>query len=195
MNQPSGSCLSTWQDEVTHALQQVHVVTTSVNQSHASEPAGGSPEGSQNPLFDSYDRELGLPDPDIPMDTENERDDSYPHHNNQEFAQVDPDLDLAPDVDNQTRFRQGTSDSFVEAYEGCSEAFPGGKSFLENFRQDRHAAERRNNLYYPFASREEWEFASWLLRSRLSISAIDSLLGLDIVCTISIQLRELYFKF
>ncbi|KAI6128922.1 hypothetical protein EDD16DRAFT_1690159 [Pisolithus croceorrhizus] len=52
---------------------------------------------------------------------------------------------------------------FVEVYEGSSEVFPGG-----------------NNLYFPFASQQEWQFASWLLCSRLSLIAIDSLLVLDI---------------
>ncbi|KAI6020706.1 hypothetical protein BKA83DRAFT_4055877, partial [Pisolithus microcarpus] len=40
---------------------------------------------------------------------------------------------------------------------------------------------RQNNLYFPFASQEEWQFTSWLLCSRLSLTAIDSLLALDIV--------------
>lgn len=45
--------------------------------------------------------------------------------------------------------------------------------------------EQEENLYFPFASQEEWQFASWLLRSCLSMSAIDSLLSLDIVRQIS----------
>lgn len=71
--------------------------------------------------------------------------------------------------------------NFTEIYEGCSEAFPGGKTFMDSFREDQYAEERKVNPYFPFASQEEWQFASWLLRSRLSLTAIDSLLSLDIV--------------
>lgn len=58
MNQPSGSCQSTWHDETTHTLHQAHV--------------GGSPEGWQDHLSDSYDQDLGHPDRDITMNMENE---------------------------------------------------------------------------------------------------------------------------
>ena len=70
---------------------------------------------------------------------------------------------------------------FIEIYEGCSEAFLGGKSFMDAFQEDQYAKEQKQNLYFPFASHEEWQFASWLLRSRLSLAMIDSLLTLDIV--------------
>ncbi|KAI6101840.1 hypothetical protein F5141DRAFT_1065808 [Pisolithus sp. B1] len=70
---------------------------------------------------------------------------------------------------------------FVEVYEGSSEVFPGGKSFMDTFHKDQYSSERRNNLYFPFALQQEWQFASWLLCSRLSLIAIDSLLALDIL--------------
>lgn len=77
---------------------------------------------------------------------------------------------------------------FVETYEGCSEAFSGGRTFMDAFHDDQYADERQSNLYFPFASRKEWQLASWLLRSRLSLGAIDSLLALDIV-------RQFIFRF
>lgn len=89
----------------------------------------------------------------------------------------------------QMQMHQSSTETFVQAFEGCSEAFAGGKSFMDNFRQEEHAAERRANLYFPFASREEWQLASWILRSRLSLSAIDSLLSLDIV-SVFLRSRE-----
>ena len=70
---------------------------------------------------------------------------------------------------------------FVETYEGCSEAFPGGKTFMDAFHDDQYADERQQNLYFPFTSHKEWQFTSWLLRSGLTLTAIDSLLALDIV--------------
>ncbi|KAI5987812.1 hypothetical protein EDD15DRAFT_2173050 [Pisolithus albus] len=52
---------------------------------------------------------------------------------------------------------------------------------MDTFHEDQCSGERRSNLYFPFASQQEWQFASWLLRSRLSLTAIDSLLALDIL--------------
>ena len=73
------------------------------------------------------------------------------------------------------------SDKFTETYEGCGEVYPGGKTFMDIFHMDRYAEERTANTYFPFASREEWQFASWLLQSRLSLKAIDLFLSLDLV--------------
>ncbi|KAF8545834.1 hypothetical protein OG21DRAFT_1491871, partial [Imleria badia] len=44
--------------------------------------------------------------------------------------------------------------------------------------------------FLPWASKEEWAFASWLLHSRLSIAAIDSLLLLDIIKSASLSFRS-----
>ena len=52
---------------------------------------------------------------------------------------------------------------------------------MDVFWQDKYAQEQQENLYYPFASDEEWEFSSWCLHSGLSMAAIDSLLSLSIV--------------
>lgn len=80
---------------------------------------------------------------------------------------------------------QGFCERFVESYEGCSETFPGGKTFMDTFKEDQFAADRQHNPYYPFASGDEWEFASWLLRSGLSLAAIDSLMSLKLVSNVS----------
>ncbi|KAJ3925115.1 MAG: hypothetical protein NXY57DRAFT_856951, partial [Lentinula lateritia] len=53
-----------------------------------------------------------------------------------------------------------------------------GATFLDDFNDDRFAEERKTNLYYPFASRPEWETASFLLNSSLSMLEIDSYLQL-----------------
>jgi hypothetical protein len=66
-------------------------------------------------------------------------------------------------------------------FEGCGEIFPGGKSFMDDFWADQYADQRRENIYYPWASKQEWAFASWLLCSRLSMAAVDDLLSLKIV--------------
>ncbi|KAH7917077.1 hypothetical protein BV22DRAFT_990221, partial [Leucogyrophana mollusca] len=41
--------------------------------------------------------------------------------------------------------------------------------------------ERKANLHYPFATKEEWKFSSFLLRSGMSMACIDELLALDLV--------------
>jgi hypothetical protein len=74
-----------------------------------------------------------------------------------------------------------TKQTFTEMYQGCSQAFSGGSTFMESFWQDKYAPERRENLYFPLASGNEWQFASWCLCSGLSMAAVDSLLSLNIV--------------
>jgi hypothetical protein len=70
---------------------------------------------------------------------------------------------------------------FIEEYEGSAKEYGTSTTFMEEFDRDRYAGERGENLYYPFASRDEWEFAAFLLRSDLSMASIDSLLSLNLV--------------
>jgi hypothetical protein len=41
------------------------------------------------------------------------------------------------------------------------------------------AKERESNLFYPFAGKEDWQLAHYLLASGLSMVAIDRFLSLD----------------
>jgi hypothetical protein len=68
---------------------------------------------------------------------------------------------------------------FVEEYEGAAKECGRGVTFMEEFGRDQHAAKRVENLYYPFASKDEWELAAFLLRSDLSMASIDSFLSLE----------------
>jgi hypothetical protein len=70
---------------------------------------------------------------------------------------------------------------FVEEYEGAAKEYGTGTTFMDEFDRDQFAGERIKNLYYPFTSRDEWEFAAFLLRSDLSMASIDSLLSLNLV--------------
>lgn len=100
-------------------------------------------------------------------------------------AQVLEDNDM--DVDTFMEHNIGESDwgmddgPFIEEYEGSAKEYGTSTTFMEEFDRDRYAGERVENLYYPFASRDEWEFAAFLLRSDLSMASIDSLLSLDLV--------------
>ena len=75
------------------------------------------------------------------------------------------------------------SASSVENFPGAGCTFGRGKSFLEDFNSDPYAALRQMNLYYPFASKEEWELASFLLLSGLSMANITRFLSLKLVCS------------
>ena len=74
-----------------------------------------------------------------------------------------------------------TSPGNVEHFPGASQSYPGSKTFMDQFFSDKHSELRKENLFYPFASQEDWQVASWLLHSRLSMAAIDSFLSLDLV--------------
>ena len=76
---------------------------------------------------------------------------------------------------------QALQQRFTETYEGCGWTFPGGMTFMDLFWQDEHAEKRQENLYFPFASCDEWQFTSWCLHSRLSMATINSLLSLNVI--------------
>lgn len=84
-------------------------------------------------------------------------------------------IDNQPEVEGST----GSDGSITEVFEGASKTYGEGTTFMAKFDYDQFADERAVNLYYPFASREEWEFASFLLCSSLSMHAIDTFLSLD----------------
>ena len=52
---------------------------------------------------------------------------------------------------------------------------------MQRFNMDQYAELRRANLYYPFASKQDWEVGLWLLRSSLSMAAINSFFSLQLV--------------
>jgi hypothetical protein len=56
-----------------------------------------------------------------------------------------------------------------------------GETFMDQCNKDRFTEMRKGHLYYPFASRDEWELASFLLRSNLSMAAVDRFLKLQLV--------------
>jgi hypothetical protein len=87
---------------------------------------------------------------------------------NQEPMDVDPDLPITVE-----------DGPFIEEYEGAAKEYGAGETFMSEFDRDRHATERVENPYYPFASRDEWGVAAYLLRSNLSMASIDVLLSLE----------------
>ena len=76
------------------------------------------------------------------------------------------------------------SGPFIQEYAGAAVEYGRGTTFMERFDDDQYAQERKTNLYYPFTSRDEWELASFLLRSDLSMASIDTFLSLKLVSVV-----------
>ncbi|KAF9016394.1 hypothetical protein BDP27DRAFT_1440698 [Rhodocollybia butyracea] len=66
------------------------------------------------------------------------------------------------------------------SFPGAGQVLGVGKTYMDDFNNDRFAHERLVNLYYPFASRPEWETANFLLNSPLSMREIDQYLKLEL---------------
>ena len=54
-------------------------------------------------------------------------------------------------------------------------------TFLDRFNEDEYASFRAVNMYYPFSSKAEWELASFLLSSDLSMQKVNEFLKLKLV--------------
>lgn len=91
---------------------------------------------------------------------------------------VDPDPPIAVD-----------DGPYVEEYKGAAKTFGPGVTFMSEFDSDEHAAKRAENPYYPFASKDEWELAAYLLRSDLSMASIDAFLSLK-----RVSVHHSYFR-
>lgn len=69
----------------------------------------------------------------------------------------------------------------VLEYDGAAHVYGHGLTSMDKFNADKYASIRKTQLYYPFASRAEWELASFLMESSLSMAAIDRFLKLELV--------------
>ncbi|KAG2738404.1 hypothetical protein P692DRAFT_20758642 [Suillus brevipes Sb2] len=70
-----------------------------------------------------------------------------------------------------------------EWYEGAARCYSQNSiTFLDLFDADEHAEYRKENTFYPFTLREEWEVTDFLLHSALSMAAINNCLQLSMVC-------------
>ncbi|KAG0702891.1 hypothetical protein DFH29DRAFT_804305 [Suillus ampliporus] len=73
-------------------------------------------------------------------------------------------------------------DPLEEKYEGAGTCYSqDGLTFLDLFDADEYAEYRKENLFYPFAAKEEWEVGDFLLRSSLSMAAINEFLKLPMI--------------
>ncbi|KAI6019349.1 hypothetical protein PISMIDRAFT_10733 [Pisolithus microcarpus 441] len=81
-----------------------------------------------------------------------------------------------------------TSSRNIEYFPGASQSYPGGRTFMDQFFSDQYGKLHKENLFYLFASQEDWQIALWLLHSRLSMAAIDSFLSPNLI-------KQLHFHF
>lgn len=79
------------------------------------------------------------------------------------------------------------ANSYREYFPGAAMAADGGETFLNKFHADEHADKRRIHPFYPFATRGEWQIASWFIRRNISVAATDEFLKFD-------QVRSVTFK-
>ena len=105
-----------------------------------------------------------------------------PLYDNQEFEDTpspDPSSSQLPDDQHP---RPPTPPPPSRAYfPGAGATYGQAPTFLDRFNEDQYAPFRVANMYYPFSNEAEWELASFLLSSDLSMRKIDELLKLKLV--------------
>lgn len=92
---------------------------------------------------------------------------------------IDPALDEPIFHDN--RMSEGAEEEALhrDFFPEAGQTYGDGPTFMDLFNSDHHASKRINNVYYPFRTRGDWEMGSWLLRSDLSMRAINDFLKLE----------------
>jgi hypothetical protein len=105
-------------------------------------------------------------------------------HEADTFAPYPPDLDtMAVDLDLLAHFLPASPPTghVREEFPGVGQYSMPGKTFMEQFDKDPHFSKRSDNVYYPFASCEDWQLGYFLLSSRMSVALINEFLCLDLV--------------
>ena len=154
MNQPISSCRTYYEEvlQINEALFQV----TNNDLSHPTPHS--TPGAAPRDSFDAHDMDYTLP-----MEVDSEALD----------AQRNNDSLLQPSATPYPFFK--------ETHPTASNIYGIGHTFMDVFEKDQYAQRRVEQLYYPFASKDEWELASFLLRSNLSMASIDKFLKLNLV--------------
>ncbi|KAJ7302442.1 hypothetical protein DFH08DRAFT_1089772 [Mycena albidolilacea] len=71
------------------------------------------------------------------------------------------------------------TDPDVEEFPNAAQPIGSGQTFMEWVDSDQFAPDRQKNIYYPFASKAEWEMASFLMRSSMTMKDIDDFFKLQ----------------
>ncbi|KAH9015572.1 hypothetical protein EDB85DRAFT_2076337 [Lactarius pseudohatsudake] len=103
---------------------------------------------------------------------------------------MDIDIDVTATEDLREDIQNVDGSPFIQEYVGAAREYGRGTTFLQSFDRDQYAQERKKNIFYPFASRAEWEMAAFLLRSGLSMASIDSFLSLELINGLGLSFRN-----
>ena len=162
MNQPISSCRTHYEEliQIAEALSPEGVQTSGICPEDRPHKMDWS-AGDSSPIFDNS----RSPTPMVATDED-------------QMAIDDPIID-DPIIDTSSSHRN--SPFFTEFYPGASKIFGSGPTFMDNFDNDQFSKERQVHLHYPFASKDEWQMASFLLRSGLSMAALDLFFKLELV--------------
>ncbi|KAJ7913327.1 hypothetical protein B0H13DRAFT_2232352 [Mycena leptocephala] len=100
---------------------------------------------------------------------------------------VSPDEDSAMDYSNPAT--PSSTGPVKDYYKGAAKTYGRGDTFLDKFHKDQYREERQSNLYYPFASADEWELASYLTRSNMTIADTDEFLNLRLTSKMDLSFQ------
>lgn len=127
-----------------------------------------------------------------------------PHHNHQSLSShhehpldgpdhyehpIDSPTDPPASTDIPSAPQSPPSPHHVQ-FPNMASTFGRAKTFMDKFRDDRYSEARASNIYYPFSGKAEWELASFLLSSGLSMRKIDEFLRLQMVSQSSYFIRK-----
>ncbi|KAJ6553956.1 hypothetical protein DFH09DRAFT_1248558 [Mycena vulgaris] len=158
LNQPSGCCH--------HAFH----IRNFAKRLRRNRPRGSSPPEDENWTTDD---EIAM-NVDVDLNpTAMDVDESFPPGSETDSVKAD--------------FVGHTNRTCREDFRGAARTVGGGKTFIDHFHNDQHADKRAQNLYYPFATEEEWELVSWFTRANLSMAATNEFLKLRLVKKLSLS--------
>ncbi|KAJ7826831.1 hypothetical protein B0H13DRAFT_2241080 [Mycena leptocephala] len=100
---------------------------------------------------------------------------------------VSPDEDSAMDYSDPAT--PSSTGPVKDYYKGAAKTYGRGDTFLDKFHKDQYREERQSNLYYPFASADEWELASYLTRSNMTIADTDEFLNLRLTSKMDLSFQ------
>jgi hypothetical protein len=84
-------------------------------------------------------------------------------------------------------------DAPMEFFPTAARVYGRGSTFMDEFHQEKHSQDRLDNVFYPFASKEEWGLALWLTRANLSMRLIDNFFSLQLVRVYFYLMRNTHF--
>ncbi|KAL4064637.1 hypothetical protein J3A83DRAFT_4101029 [Scleroderma citrinum] len=120
------------------------------------------------------------------------------------MLEIDPDY-IGPDTDPNGRDHRSPSPaqpSFAESllslasdnvgrvvvhFTGAGLVYNTGATFINHFDADPYSAYQQINIFYPFSDLDEWKMANYLLTSKLSMSALDKFLSLEVTKKMSLS--------